>query len=91
MEKPLASPTNRSNGSSAGTGIALDSSDNIVVAGTFVGTVDFGGITLASAAVTVGAGDKILATGSFSYSVDFGGGLMESPGGHDGFVVKLTP
>ena len=41
--------------------------------------------------VAVGAADNILATGSFSYSVDFGGGLMESPGGFDGFVVKLTP
>jgi len=43
------------------------------------------------AGLTIGAANNILATGCFSYSVDFGGGLMQSPGGLDGFVVKLTP
>ena len=52
----------------------------------FDGTADDYG-----AAVTVGAGDNILATGSFPYSVNFGCGLMESPAGYDGFLVKLTP
>lgn len=41
--------------------------------------------------VAVGAANNILATGSFSYSVNFGGGLMNSPGGFDGFIAKFTP
>ena len=44
-----------------------------------------------SLSVTIGAADNILATGYYTYTVDFGGGVMDSPGGFDGFIVKLKP
>jgi hypothetical protein len=33
----------------------------------------------------------VIAAGDFYQSEDFGGGLMSSPGGTDGFLLKLTP
>lgn len=43
------------------------------------------------AGVRIGASNRILVTGNFAYSINFGGGLMESPGGFDGFIAKFTP
>src|SRR5262249_14150683 len=40
--------------------------------------------------VADGNGNVIL-TGDFYRSEDFGGGIMNSPGGTDGFLVKLGP
>jgi hypothetical protein len=34
---------------------------------------------------------NVLITGDFYDAVDFGGGLLSSPGGSDGFLVKLSP
>ena len=41
--------------------------------------------------IAVDAGGNVLLTGDFTDEEDFGGGLMTSPGGSDGFLVKLTP
>jgi hypothetical protein len=56
----------------------------------------YGGLTQdTGSGITVGAGNNILATGTFNNSVDFDDTdsipPMQSPGGIDGFVVKLTP
>jgi hypothetical protein len=42
-------------------------------------------------AVAVDGSGNIVLTGDFYQSEDFGGGLLLSPGGSDGFLVKLTP
>jgi hypothetical protein len=42
-------------------------------------------------AVAVDGGGNILLTGDFYDSENFGGQTLLSPGGSDGFLVKLTP
>jgi hypothetical protein len=42
-------------------------------------------------AVAVDRNGNILMSGDFYQSEDFGGGLLSSPGGADGFLVKLGP
>jgi hypothetical protein len=42
-------------------------------------------------AVAVDGANNIIVTGDLSESEDFGGGLLLSPGGSDGFLVKFTP
>jgi hypothetical protein len=39
----------------------------------------------------VDGGGNVLVVGDFYDSENFGGGLLLSPGGSDGFVLKLTP
>jgi hypothetical protein len=41
--------------------------------------------------ITVDGSGNPIAVGDFYESENFGGGLMSSPGGSDGFVLKLTP
>jgi hypothetical protein len=42
-------------------------------------------------AVAVDGGGNVLVVGDFYESENFGGGLLLSPGGSDGFLVKLAP
>jgi fibronectin type 3 domain-containing protein len=41
--------------------------------------------------VAADSNGNVLITGDFYDAVNFGGGLLSSPGGSDGFLVKLTP
>jgi uncharacterized protein (AIM24 family) len=66
-------------GNDQANGLALDSANNIVVAGTYLDTVDFGGVTLTNA--SVGGGDIFVAkyspTGSLIWAKRFGGTATE--------------
>jgi chitodextrinase len=41
--------------------------------------------------IAVDGNGNVITVGDFYQSEDFGGGLMSSPGGTDGFILKLTP
>jgi hypothetical protein len=41
--------------------------------------------------IAVDGNGNVITVGDFYQSEDFGGGLMSSPGGTDGFLLKLTP
>lgn len=72
-----------------GTAIARDGEDNVLVAGGFSGTADFGGGPLTAAGGADGAGN-ILLTGVLRGTVDFGTGLLDSENGSI-FVTRLVP
>ena len=108
-------------GNDAGLAIGTDVSGNVIVAGVFEGTVDFGGGGLTSAGMrdifvakysasgahlwskrfggtgddvayglAVNSAGDVALSGKFQGSVSFGGSTLNSAGGDDAFLAKLT-
>jgi hypothetical protein len=67
-------------------GVAVDGDDNVIVAGVFAGTVDFGGGALQSAGSTDAFVVKLSATGEHRWSARFGG-----PGEDPDATVAVAP
>ncbi|HET6349064.1 MAG TPA: T9SS type A sorting domain-containing protein [Candidatus Krumholzibacteria bacterium] len=63
----------------AGTAVALDASGNVVLAGTFNTTIDFGGGTLVSAGNSDAFVAGFTSAGAFQWNWRFGGTTFDSP------------
>jgi hypothetical protein len=71
----------------------MDAAGSIYIAGSFSGTVDFGGGVGGTGddsgrVVAVDGTGNVLVTGAFTGTVNFGGGDLTSAGGYDIFVAK---